>query len=114
LISIRAAAARASKMEVEAMRVIGLALMLALAAGGAAAQNPPDAERGKSLYETHCGGCHYRRLHERPRERSLVHTLAELRDQVAQRAALTGRPFTREDLEDIAEYLNQSYYGLKK
>lgn|GEM_PF-748077 len=114
MISIRAAATGGSKMDTETMRAIGLAIMLTLAAGGAAAQNPPDAERGKSLYETHCGGCHYGRLHDRPRERSLVHSLAELRDQVAQRAALTGRPFTRDDLEDIAEYLNQSYYRLKK
>ncbi|HSH06729.1 MAG TPA: hypothetical protein VLA41_03630 [Burkholderiales bacterium] len=96
------------------MRAIGLALTLTLAAGSAAGQGAPDPARGKSLYETHCGGCHYARLHERPRERSLVHSLAELRSEVARRAALTGRPFTLDDLDDIAEYLNQSYYGLKK
>jgi len=38
----------------------------------------------------------------------------ELRSQVAQRAALTGRPFTHEDLDDIAEYLNLSHYRFKK
>jgi mono/diheme cytochrome c family protein len=91
-----------------------MTLALALAAGGAAAQPAPDPARGKSLYETHCGGCHYERLHNRPRARSLVHSLSELHDEVAKRAALTGRPFTLEDLNDIAEYLNQSYYGLKK
>jgi mono/diheme cytochrome c family protein len=87
-----------------------------LAAGSAAAQTPdvPNTSRGKSLYETHCGGCHYARLHERPRERSIVHSRAELREQVAQRAALTGRPFTREDLDDIAAYLDQSYYQFEK
>lgn len=92
------------------MRTTCLALTLLFAAGSAAAQSVPDAARGKSLYETHCGGCHYERLHDRPRERSIVHTLAELRSQVAQRAALTGRPFTIQDLDDIAEYLNQSHY----
>ena len=96
------------------MRAIGLAITLTLAAVSALAQVAPDAARGKSLYETHCGGCHYERLHERPRERSIVHSLAELRSQVAQRAALTGRPFTHEDLDDIAEYLNLSHYGFKK
>lgn len=96
------------------MRTIHLALTLLFAAGSAAAQTAPDAARGKSLYETHCGGCHYERLHERPRERSIVHSRAELRSQVAQRAALTGRPFTLEDLDDIAEYLNLSHYGFKK
>jgi len=96
------------------MRTICFALTLLLAAGSAVAQTAPDAARGKSLYETHCGGCHYERLHERPRERSIVHTLAELRSQVAQRAALTGRPFTLQDLDDIAEYLNQSHYRFTK
>ena len=24
-----------------------------------------DVERGRLLYETHCGGCHYERVHER-------------------------------------------------
>ncbi|MEJ2174549.1 MAG: hypothetical protein P8Y76_06470 [bacterium] len=96
------------------MRTIFLALTLLLAAVSAAAQTAPDAARGKSLYETHCGGCHYERLHDRPRQRSIVHSLAELRSQVAQRAALTGRPFTLQDLDDIAEYLNQSHYGFTK
>jgi len=96
------------------MRTIGLVVTLLFAAGSAAAQTAADPARGKSLYETHCGGCHYERLHDRPRERSIVHTLAELRSQVAQRAALTGRPFTLQDLDDIAEYLNQSHYGFTK
>lgn len=96
-------------------RACSLVAMLILSVGATAAQaQAPDAARGKSLYETHCGGCHYERLHERPRERSIVHTRAELRKQVALRAALTGRPFTLEDLDDIAEYLNQSYYKFEK
>jgi mono/diheme cytochrome c family protein len=87
------------------MRV--LALALACACLPAAAQ---DAGRGKLLYETQCGGCHYERVHERAPGRSSVQTLADLRDEVARRAAQTGRPFTLEDLADIAEYLNQTHY----
>jgi mono/diheme cytochrome c family protein len=87
------------------MRV--LALVLAVAVLPATAQN---AERGRLLYETHCTTCHYERVHERAAGRSRVHTLADLRDEVARRAALTGRPFTLEDLADIAEYLNRSHY----
>lgn len=83
----------------------------ALIALPAAAQDP---ERGKLLYETHCGGCHYERVHERDRGRSSVATLADLRDEVARRAAQTGRPFTLEDLEDVAEYLNRSHYELTR
>jgi len=96
-------------------RWIASALVCAALPLGAWAQTPAaDAARGKQLYETHCGGCHYERLHERPRERSLVHSMAELRSQVAQRAALTGRPFTLEDIDDIAEYLNRSHYRFTK
>ncbi len=39
-----------------------------------------------------------------------MQSLADLRDQVALRDGQTGRPFTLEDLEDVAEYLNRSYY----
>lgn len=73
-----------------------------------------DAGRGKLLYETHCGGCHYQRVHERDPDKSLVKSISDLRDQVARRAALTGRPFTLGDLEDIAEYLNRSHYRLAR
>jgi mono/diheme cytochrome c family protein len=88
-----------------------VALLLCLLSLPAAAQNPA---RGKLLYETHCGGCHYQRVHQRDRDKSLVKSLSGLRDMVARRAAQTGRPFTLEDLEDIAEYLNGTYYRLTK
>ena len=97
-------------------RAFCLVAILMLGAGSAAAQTPDasDSKRGKSLYETHCGGCHYEQLHDRPRERSIVHSRAELRKQVALRAALTGRPFTLADLDDIAAYLNASHYKFEK
>ena len=85
-----------------------LALAMATLAMPAAAQ---DADRGRLLYETHCGSCHYERVHQRPRERSLVRGLEGLRAEVGRRAALTGRSFTREDLADIVAYLDRSYYG---
>jgi mono/diheme cytochrome c family protein len=88
-----------------------LILMAACFALPAFAQDP---ERGKLLYETHCGGCHYERVHERDRGRSSVATLADLRDEVVRRAAQTGRPFTLDDLEDVAEYLNRSHYRLTR
>lgn len=82
-------------------------LVLAFASLPAAAQDP---ERGKLVYETQCGGCHYERVHERERSKSTVQSLSDLRDEVVRRAGMTGRPFTLEDLEDVAEYLNRSYY----
>ena len=45
---------------------------------------------------------------------ALVKSHAGLRLEVVNRAALTGRRFTVEDLDDIAEYLNRSHYRLQK
>jgi mono/diheme cytochrome c family protein len=86
-------------------------LALAMLAAPAFAQ---DAERGRALYETHCVACHYERIHKRDPSRSLVRTVPQLRLEVAQRAAMTGRRFTLEDLDDIAEYLNRTHYRLQK
>jgi len=82
-------------------------LCLALASLPALAQDP---DRGKLVYETHCGGCHYPRVHEREPAQRTVRTMTELRDTVALRAGQTGRPFTREDLEDLVQYLNRDFY----
>jgi hypothetical protein len=81
-----------------------------LLAGLAASAHAQDAARGKALYEMHCLACHYERIHKRDASRSLVRTLAQLRVEVARRAELTKRRFAVEDLDDIAEYLNQSHY----
>jgi mono/diheme cytochrome c family protein len=88
-----------------------IVLAMAVAAAGAQAQ---DARRGRQLYETHCFSCHYERVHERAASRSRVHSLEELRKEVALRAGLTGRPFTQEDLDDIVAYLDQSHYRFAK
>jgi hypothetical protein len=73
-----------------------------------------DAERGKLVYETQCLACHYERIHKRDPSRSLIRTFAQLRLEVAQRAAFTGQRFTLEDLDDITEYLNRTHYWLEK
>lgn len=89
-----------------------LVLALCVVAPPAIAQ---DAGRGKLLYETHCGDCHYERVHQRDRAKSAIQSMSDLRDEVALRAGQTQRPsFTLEDLEDIAEYLNRSHYQLTK
>lgn len=93
------------------------AALLAAAALGAAlvpAAHAQDAERGRLLYETHCLGCHYERIHRRSPERSLVKSLVALRLEVARRAALTPQRFSPDELDDIAEYLNRSHYRFEK
>jgi mono/diheme cytochrome c family protein len=85
-----------------------------LLAGFMSLAQAQDAVRGRELYQTHCLGCHYERIHNRDPSRSLVRTLAQLRVEVARRAEQTGRRFSAEDEDDIAEYLNQSHYRLAK
>ncbi len=92
------------------MRIVSL-VVASLLAGQTYAQ---DAGRGRELYDTFCGGCHYVRVHDRDRAHSLVHTTAELREQVTRYAAQTGHRFTREDIEDLVAYLDTSHYHLEK
>jgi mono/diheme cytochrome c family protein len=83
-------------------------LLLLLFPLAAAAQ---DAERGRLLYQTHCGACHYERMHDE-RLRPAVRDLADLRDMVAQWAPQTKRSYTLAELEDIVQYLNESHYRI--
>jgi mono/diheme cytochrome c family protein len=71
-----------------------------------------DLQRGRLLYETHCATCHTEKLHGR--DRTVVKSMADLRDQVARWAKQTKRSFTLDELEDVALYLNQSHYRLNK
>ena len=81
-------------------------LLVLLVPFNAAAQDP---ERGRLLYQTHCGACHSERTHGE-RLRPAVKDLAELRDMVAQWAPHSKRTYTLDELEDIVQYLNQSHY----
>jgi len=90
------------------------AASLIAALGLACAAHAQDAGRGKLLYETYCGACHYERVHERSPDKSKVRTLAELRSTVATWAAQTNLRATPADVDDIAEYLNRSHNKLAK
>jgi mono/diheme cytochrome c family protein len=82
-----------------------IAVLLLLFAAPALAQDPAP---GRVLYETHCGGCHYERVHERTR--SDVKGLADLRDTVPRWAAQTKHRFTLDEIESVVQYLNESHY----
>ena len=81
---------------------------LALFAGAALAQ---DVERGRLLYETHCSGCHYPRLHDRAN--SSVQSEDDLRRQVERWTRQAGRPFSEAERDDLVAYLNATHYRLK-
>ncbi len=73
-----------------------------------------DVGRGKLTYDTHCVACHYERVHQRAPSKSLVRSFAALRIEVANRALLTNRKFTPEELDDVAAYLDRSHYRFAK
>lgn len=77
---------------------------LLLGAGPVLAADP---QQGKLSYETYCGTCHYEKLHER--KTTDIRTTAALRVAVAKWAMQVKRSFTPAELDDIAEYLNQSH-----
>jgi len=78
------------------------------------AANGQDIDRGRLLYETYCGECHYPRVHERSPENSRVKSLADLRDIVSERAPQTKFRFSLDDREAVVQYLNRSHYKLGK
>jgi cytochrome c5 len=87
--------------------IASLALLaLALPAQG------QDLQRGRLLYETHCATCHAEKLHQR--DKSVVKSMADLRDMVARWARETKRSFALDELEDVVLYLNRSHYRLTK
>jgi mono/diheme cytochrome c family protein len=71
-----------------------------------------DPQRGRLLYDTHCVACHSEKLHQR--DKSVVKSMAELRDMVARWARQTKHAFTLDELEDVVLHLNQSHYRLIK
>jgi mono/diheme cytochrome c family protein len=69
-------------------------------------------ERGKLLYDTHCATCHTEKLHQR--DKTVVKSMADLRDEVVRWAPQTRRAFTPDELEDVVQYLNRSHYRLPR
>ena len=91
------------------LRASAFLLLFPIVAGHA-----QDAERGRLLYETYCGECHYPSVHQRTPETARVKSLADLRDMVAQRAPTTKFRFSLDDQEDVVQYLNRSHYKFPK
>ncbi len=71
-----------------------------------------DPQPGKLLYETHCGTCHYEKVHDR--KTTKIDTIKALKAEVSKWSAQTDRRFTPTELDDIAQYLNQSHYRISR
>jgi len=87
-----------------------IALLALSLVGPAAAQAAADAQRGKLLYETRCSACHASSVHNR--EARKANSFDNLRAQVLRWSAESGGSWTAEEIDDVAQYLNQRYYGL--
>jgi mono/diheme cytochrome c family protein len=68
-----------------------------------------DAARGKSLYETSCGACHEDSVHKRSSRKAK--SFDAVRAQVARWSGEVGGKWSEDEIDDVAFYLNQRYYG---
>ena len=78
----------------------------------------PDVERGKALHDANCTACHSSmfggdatRIYTRPDRR--VKSREGLTRQVQRCNHSLGLQWFDDDVEAVAEYLNQTYYKLK-
>ena len=100
----RRPAARAIPASLRTLLALGVAVIGMSNAGA----QPPDAERGRAMYENHCQFCHTAQIHSRPGKLPL--TRAELRDIVNHWRRLQGLRWAEQDTEDVVEYLNLTRY----
>lgn len=87
------------------------AVLLALPAWSGS-QTSPDLERGRALYENHCVVCHTSKVHWR--EPPLPLRVEELRAVVTIWAREEGLRWSRDDIEDVVQYLDRAFYRFPK
>ena len=68
-------------------------------------------DNGKSLVDGNCTKCHDEHVYTRPDRR--VTTLDGLNNQVRRCEQSLGLKWFDEDIDDVAAYLNETYYHLK-
>ncbi|MCI0504900.1 MAG: cytochrome c [Gammaproteobacteria bacterium] len=71
-----------------------------------------DAENGKKLYSERCGGCHDTKVHTRPNR--IIHTYEDLVNRVRFCDNAAKANLTENDIYDVSEYLNATYYKFLK
>jgi len=77
----------------------------------AAAPAVADIENGKALVAGNCTKCHDERIYTRPDHR--VTTLDGLNKQVRRCELSLGLKWFDDEIDDVAAYLNQTYYHFK-
>ncbi|MFK7963476.1 MAG: hypothetical protein AB8C46_05855 [Burkholderiaceae bacterium] len=84
-----------------------VALMLLAMLTGSPSQ-ATDAGRGKLLYENTCGICHESTLHLR--ERRKARSFEQIQVQVVRWSTAAKAKWTLEEIQDVTDYLNATYY----
>jgi mono/diheme cytochrome c family protein len=85
-----------------------VALLFAAAAGSSPAAFAADAARGEELHKKQCVACHDSSVYTRPDRR--VDSREALEAQVRRCDANLGTKWMDDDLADVIEYLNVSFY----
>jgi mono/diheme cytochrome c family protein len=88
--------------------MVALAWFAAAPAVSATALLPGDAARGKALHQAQCTTCHDSAVYTRPDRR--VKTVEGLLAQVQFCNRNLGGKLSREQVNDLVQYLNQTYY----
>jgi len=70
-----------------------------------------DAARGRQLYESRCGACHSTSVHGRAKR--VATDFAAVRDWVVRWNDSLGLGWGGEEIDDVAVYLNLTYYGFR-
>lgn len=82
--------------------------LLCLLPLSSAAVTPANPERGRLFYENHCRACHESNVHIR--EVQAAGSLEAVRTQVERWQAMLKLEWSAEDVGDVAEYLNATWY----
>jgi len=69
-----------------------------------------DMARGGELYRIYCSACHTAQVHWR--DQRLVRSWDDLRYQVARWQRTAGQNWSREEIDDVAAYLNSVFYAV--
>ena len=94
------------------MRFLTFIVMAFVVLPAWAADRAPDVAHGKTLVDQKCMGCHDNRQYTRPNR--IVHTFEDLRGRVEFCDSASNANFSFDDLDDVVEFLNVTYYKFKK
>jgi hypothetical protein len=89
-------------------RLTGIILATGLLSVALLDAQAADEQRGRMLYENHCGFCHASVVHVR--EQHKVRNAAELRSAIQHWSGESKLKWQENDVNDVQLYLNRLYY----